>query len=103
MIFPVPPFQQFGIMLSLGSEVHGAAEYVENTPVHLVADFPAEVGVKGLGVPASEFGHVLDSQPAEIRGDGWPDTGDAQQIHGPGGLSYLSDHTASSFPPGSVK
>jgi len=52
---------------------------------HLVAEF----GVKGLGVPASEFGHVPDSQPVEIRGDGRPDSGDTQQI------GYLSDHTAS--------
>jgi hypothetical protein len=50
-------------MLSFRGEVDGAPEYVENAAVHVVADFTAEVGVKGLGVPASQLGHVPDSHP----------------------------------------
>jgi hypothetical protein len=85
-------------MLRLRSEIHGAAEYVEDAPVHVVAHFVAEVGIKRLGVAASQFRHVANSQPVEIRGYRRSDAGDAQQI-----VPHLSDHTASSFPLGSVK
>src|ERR1017187_2348263 len=36
-VFPVPPLQQFGVMLHLRSEVHGTPEYVKNAAVHMVA------------------------------------------------------------------
>jgi hypothetical protein len=88
-------------MLRLRSEIHGAAEYVEDAPVHVVAHFAAEVGVERLGVAASQFRHVSNSQPVEIPGYRRPHSGDA--LDRPGGLSYLSDHTDSSFPLGSVK
>jgi hypothetical protein len=100
-VFPVPPLQQLGIVLRLRSEIHGAAEYVEDAAVDVVAHFAAEVGVKGFRVPASQFRHVIDSQQAEIGCYGWPHSRDA--LDRPGGLSYLSDHTDSSFPLGSVK
>jgi hypothetical protein len=67
----------------------------------MVAHFPAEVGVKSFRVAASQFSHVMDSKQVEIRGYRRPDSGDA--LDRPGGLSYLSDHTDSSFPLGSVK
>jgi len=84
-------------MLRLRCEVHGAPEYVKNAAVHVVAHLAAEFCVKGFRVPASQFRHVPDSQQVKIGGDGRPDSGDTQQI------AYLSDHTASSFPLGSVK
>jgi hypothetical protein len=40
-------------MLRLRSEIYGAAEYVEDAPVHVVAHLPAEFGVKRLRVSAS--------------------------------------------------
>lgn len=84
-------------MLRLGGEVDGAAEYVEHAPVHVVADVAAQVGVEGFRIPAPEFGNVANAEAVQIGGDGRPDAGDTLEP------VYLSDHTASSFPAGSVK
>ena len=104
-VFPVPPLQQLGVVVGLRSVVHGAPEYVKDAPVHVVARFTAEFGVKRLGVAASEVRHVSNPQPVEIPGYRRSNSGDAldRPVDRPGGLSYLSDHTASSFPFGSVK
>ena len=89
-------------MLRFRSEIHGAPEDVEDTAVHVGAHCVAEFGVEGFGVAASEVRHILNSQQAEIPCNRRSDSGDA--LDRPGGLPYyLSDHTASSFPPGSVK
>lgn len=87
--------------MRLGSIIHGATEDVENAPVHVMANLPAQFGVKALGVAASEFRHLANSQPVEVRGYGW--TYSRYAFKGPGSLSYLSDHMDSSFPLGSVK
>jgi hypothetical protein len=50
-------------MLGFRSEIHRAPEYIQNAPVHVVAHFAAQVGVEGLGVPASELGHLPYSHP----------------------------------------
>ena len=78
-------------------EVDGAAEDVQDAAVYMVAHLFAEGGVKRFGVASSQIGHLLDAQEAQVFSDGGPDSGDAPEI------VYLSDHTASSFPLGSVK
>jgi hypothetical protein len=85
-------------MLRLRSVVDGAAEDVEDAAVHVMADHPAEIRVKGLGITASQFRHVPNSQAVEIGGYGRSDSGNGQEAG-----SHLSDHTASSFPLGSAK
>jgi len=90
-------------MRGLRREIDRAPEYVQNAAVHVVAHMVAEFGVEGLRIAASQFRHFPDAQAIEVRRDGRPNSGNAQQIYGPGGLPYLSDHTDSSLPAGSVK
>ena len=89
-------------MLRFRRVVDGAAKHVEHAAIHVLALAPAQLGVKRFGIAAAKRGDVGDAEAAQIGGYRGADAGDPLQVV-LCEMRYLSDHTDSSFPLGSVK
>jgi hypothetical protein len=55
-------------VLRLRCEINSTSEYIENAAIHAPAHFPAEFGVKRLGVSTSEFRDLPDPEETQIGG-----------------------------------
>src|SRR5579859_3516543 len=79
-IFPVPPLQQFRVMLFVGGIVDGAAKGVEQAAINLRSLQFALPQVQFFRVLVCQFLHRAKAQVPQVHGDAFADTGDGLQF-----------------------
>jgi hypothetical protein len=77
---PVPPLEEFRIMLSLARKIHGASEDIEYTSIDGRPPEDAEPLVQMFRIGATELRHLIDAEVAENLFYPGPDTGNPLQI-----------------------
>lgn len=61
-VFPIPPLEQVGIMLSVRGKVDGTAEHIEHTGVNSGLGLVAETFVQSFGTSVLEIAYRSDPQ-----------------------------------------
>lgn len=97
-VFPIPPFQLFGVMTLVLGKIDRASEDVEQTPVDLHSLLFASLRVQQLGVFSPEVRDRSDAKLPQVFGNAWPDPGNDLKLfdrllfcpfHCPGGYNVI--------------
>jgi hypothetical protein len=62
-VFPVPPLEKCGIMLSVAGEIDGASEYVENAPINGTTANRAKLPIHSVRICTAK---VLDAADTNV-------------------------------------
>lgn len=81
-VFPVPPFQQFRLVVFRICEINGTAKNIQDAPIDVLAANGTQPLVHQFGIDAFKVGNMGVSQIYEVAGDAGTDTWN--------GLEFLS-------------
>lgn len=73
-VFPIPPFQEVGLVPCMRSEIYRAAINVEQAGIDARAELCAHSGVEPFGIFSLEVAHLANTKIIEVFGDALADT-----------------------------